>query len=728
MRLRELIAVSIFFSSPLLAFEARIVDLGGAPVRGAEVSILGQAGSARTDAEGRFVWLPDPAVPFRVLIVLPVGTYMSPVLVEALPEDGSLTIVVEPLVSESIMVAGGAAPGIDTPPGSALTAVPEEDIQERHPTRLTDVIQNVPGAGSVSDLHASVPSLRGLARGRTLLLIDGARVTTERRAGPSATFLDPFFLQGVEVSRGPGSVSYGSDAFGGVIHARTRRVAPGAPTRVRVKGAFGAGLPEVTGGVELTRGFHDGGFVVQARTRHFEPYRSPEGEVFNSQASDRGFLGRLTQRIGPGDFSVGWQTSLGRDTGRPDTRGEAVRTSYPEEDSHRLTLTYDLEPRAGFTRLGLHGFWGRYRLVTERESEPAAGRPRSRARADVTANDFSFRTFGVRPIGTARWEMGVDVNGRYGLEALDSVAVIEDGGLLAEREELAIDDARRTDAALYTSTEVLLGSGWSLGAGGRIDHVTTKNVGGFFGNRSTAKSAFSGYGSLKLELARGLSLTGQLARGFRDPTLSDRYFRGVSGRGVVTGNPELEPEHANQLDAALRFGRGPLRWAVFGYFYRFTDLIERFEVVDDRFLFRNRGRADIRGLEAEVQAELAEGLYHLDVSAQISRGTTLDDDAPLDDVPATNLKLELRRNFASRRGYGLFRISFFAEDTRPGPTEVVVPTYGTLDLGFGWRLTPKVELRGMARNLFDKAYPVSADWRAVLAPGMNAVVAIVGDF
>ena len=74
-----------------------------------------------------------------------------------------------------------------------------------------------------SDAHTAVPSIRGLARGRTLILIDNARVTTERRAGPSATYLNPFFLEAVEISRGPGSVAYGSDAFGGIIHARTRR-------------------------------------------------------------------------------------------------------------------------------------------------------------------------------------------------------------------------------------------------------------------------------------------------------------------------------------------------------------------------------------------------------------------------------------------------------------------------------------------------------------------------
>jgi outer membrane receptor protein involved in Fe transport len=156
-------------------------------------------------------------------------------------------------------------------------------------------VQRVPGAGKGSDLHSAVPSLRGLARGRTLVLIDGARVTTERRAGPSATFLEPLFLESVDVSRGPGSVNFGSDAFGGVINARTRSTGPGMPARVRFRGSLGAGLPERTAGVELTKGFEKGGVVFQARQRAYDAYASPRGEVFNSQ-SISGQDGRCLQR------------------------------------------------------------------------------------------------------------------------------------------------------------------------------------------------------------------------------------------------------------------------------------------------------------------------------------------------------------------------------------------------------------------------------------------------
>ena len=90
-------------------------------------------------------------------------------------------------------------------------------------------LETVPGINQVSEGHASVPAVRGLARGRTLFLIDGGRVTAERRVGPSGTFLDPSVVEGIDVARGPGSVAYGSDAFGGVISVRTRRAEPGSP-------------------------------------------------------------------------------------------------------------------------------------------------------------------------------------------------------------------------------------------------------------------------------------------------------------------------------------------------------------------------------------------------------------------------------------------------------------------------------------------------------------------
>src|SRR4029453_9655977 len=76
-----------------LGLQGRVVmEATGAPIVGAEVSVLGLTGAQRTDTDGRFVWLPDPVPPFEVLIVLPGGQYMKPFLVTSVPGDGVVAI------------------------------------------------------------------------------------------------------------------------------------------------------------------------------------------------------------------------------------------------------------------------------------------------------------------------------------------------------------------------------------------------------------------------------------------------------------------------------------------------------------------------------------------------------------------------------------------------------------------------------------------------------------
>lgn len=201
----------------------------------------------------------------------------------------------------------------------------------------------------------------------------------------------------------------------------------------------------------------------------YRDYRSPEGTVRNSGASDGGFLARASHELGGGLFSVGWQSDMGWDIGRPMNTPNVIRVSHPEEDSHRLTLSYDMDPLGGFTRVGFNGFLGSYRLVTERDERLPLSRSRRVRQADVSAKDFSFRALAVRPLGQSRLELGFDVNGRFDLEALDSEIVFDAGeGLVSESEQQAIDDASRTDTAAYANAEVLLGSRVSGGGGDPI--------------------------------------------------------------------------------------------------------------------------------------------------------------------------------------------------------------------------------------------------------------------
>ena len=468
--------------------------------------------------------------------------------------------------------------------------------------------------------------------------------------------------------------------------------------------------------------------MVSAHARDVEDYDGPDGEVFNSGYADRGFLGRATYQLAGGLITAGWQSDFGRDIERPRNNSRAVRFFYPTEDSHRFTVSYDLREVGAFSRVYFTGFAGSYAQVTDQDRFATSTAARRVERADVSARDFHVRGAAERVIGRARFEFGVDVNGRHGLRALDVIETYAmDGSLAAASENVSVDSARRTDSGVYASIETPLASFVSLAAGARGDYVVTKNRAGYFGDRSTTNRAGSGFVAMTAGTFGGFSATAQMSRGFRDPVLSDRYFRGPSGRGFITGNPDLGPESSLQADLGLRYTASRFRAATYFYNYRIDDLIERYATSTDFFFFRNRGRARLRGFEAELQGTLGWGMS-LESAFQLARGRSVDDDAYLDDVTPETFSIQVRKDLGYRGAFAQVRTAFFAEDGRPGPTERVAPGYTLVDAAGGMTFGGGVELRVSGRNLLNETYLASQDVRAVVAPGRSVAVSAVVRF
>ena len=708
------------------AFIGRVVDeRSQAGVAGATVSIPGYPGTARTGDDGRFTWSPRPAAPFQVIVLMPAGQVAGPVTIES--ESGDVLIHVNPLANESLTVVG-VAPSITTTAGAATTLLSSRQIAQRTPEHLLQALETVPGVSPVSEGHAAVPAIRGLARGRTLLLIDGGRVSSERRVGASATFADPALFEGIDVARGPGSVAYGSDALGGVISVRTRRAEPGSPLRIRGSVTLGAGIPERRGVVEISKGLSRGGVILQTHARAADDWNAPgDREVLNSGWKDRGVAARGDYQLGQGILSVGLQSDFGRDIERPRNDSHAVRFYYPSENSHRLTSSYEVSDVGGFQQLATSAFIGTFEQRTDQDRLATASTGRRIERADIAARDLHLKGSATRKVGAARVEFGVDVNGRYGLNAVDvRLAYDVTGAVTNSATNISVDTAARTDVGAYAQADLRAAKYLRLSGGVRGDHVTTRNVGGSFGDRSTSNAAVSGFAAGMAGPFRGMSFTGQLSRGFRDPTLSDRYYRGPTGRGFVTGNPDLSPETSLQYDLAARYVLGSTHVAAYYYHYRIDELVERYQAETDFFFFRNRGRARMRGFEVEARTAFGGGMA-VEFGASTSRGSALDENADLDDMAPDTLSVLFRKE-AEGRGFAQIRAALLARDDRPGPSEITAPGASLVDLAAGYTLTRNLELRANVRNVLDDAYYASPDPRWVYAPGRSASVTLAVQF
>jgi outer membrane receptor protein involved in Fe transport len=288
---------------------------------------------------------------------------------------------------------------------------------------------------------------------------------------------------------------------------------------------------------------------------------------------------------------------------------------------------------------------------------------------------------------------------------------------------VSIDSAQRTGAGVFGEASVQPAGWLGLTAGLRGDAVRSTNTGGHFGDVSVSNAAVAGLGAVTIAPAAGLTLVAQVARGFRDPALSDRFYRGPVGRGFIEGNPQLRPETSLQFDVTARYAAGPLRLTAAGYRYRISNLVERYAAGSTLFLFRNRGRGDLSGAEVEAQLALPSG-FGLAGSVEASRGRDPHDGTPLDDVAPASASITLRYA-AGTRVTTYLRTERVAARDAAGPSEVPTREHARLDAGAKWRVGPHLSLLASAGNLLNARYESSAGPRWVLSPGRHGSVSVV---
>jgi len=111
--------------------------------------------------------------------------------------------------------------------GSSVTVITSEQIEQRQPQSVVDILRDVPGVtvaqnggiGQTAEIY-----MRGAPVGHTLVLIDGLQVNDPSNIDTAYDFayLTPENIERIEVLRGPQSTLYGSQAIGGVINIITK--------------------------------------------------------------------------------------------------------------------------------------------------------------------------------------------------------------------------------------------------------------------------------------------------------------------------------------------------------------------------------------------------------------------------------------------------------------------------------------------------------------------------
>ena len=215
-------------------------DPRGEVIAGASVVVPGTTLSTRTDLSGRFRIPNVPAGTVRLLVGA-IGHARVDTTVTLTGGDSTtveITLAFAPLALPPVDIVSNKVPHFGDRPPTSVAQVTEQDLERRAVSTVDEAIEHVPAIQFVNgqiNIRGSTGYVQGL-NSRVLMTVDGVPMNQGDRGGINWDLLAVDDIETVEVLKGAGSSLYGSAAFGGVVNLTTREIPDGAHAQVRVTG------------------------------------------------------------------------------------------------------------------------------------------------------------------------------------------------------------------------------------------------------------------------------------------------------------------------------------------------------------------------------------------------------------------------------------------------------------------------------------------------------------
>ena len=514
----------------------------------------------------------------------------------------------------------------------AVDTITRLQLDEQVPIDLTQAIQRQPSvglgpSGEVLSVWQQGFTLRGLGSQRVLTLTDGVRLSGQGTGygGGSLSIFDTFSVERIEILRGPNSVLYGTDAFGGVINVITRQ-----PRR--------RSEPGFNGGVSYA---YDDAFNLHRSSVFFDVGNERVSSVFggsystndNPKLADgtRATSGATDKRsaFARVDIDISEQHNLSflanisrdedveiEDSGIPfgPVGVGPLRFQFPLYQRSLVGAQWeslDLTPRLAEFYLGV--YWQQIRRRFDRTTPEVFFPPPPPTRVEsvrVQTND-RINTFEISPrlrfdfgdrILTVGADFGYDESVGPEIETREQLFPLgpPSPGLVPGPTLIQRVDAEQYRAGVYVQDNWTLAPRWELISGLRLDYFSVEDQ---ISETSDSETGLSGNLAVVFQRTPEHMLYGNLGSGFRAPDLAERYQRAlvsVVRRVEIIGNPELDSERSISVDFGSKWQSRDFSGEVALFYNRVSDfiveqVIQEFPVIIEQAV--NTSTVDLYGWE-----------------------------------------------------------------------------------------------------------------------------------
>ena len=451
-------------------------------------------------------------------------------------EDSVLTAL-ESRINALEMAEVQASPLNPSRPKMKPSAVLQAKALDQIPaTSRIEALTALPGVDMVSNGAGTLrPVIRGLSGLRVATLFNGARIESQAWGEYHGIYLPEEGVQAVEVIRGPATLAYGSDAYGGVLNFIPK--APdgdqGRENRIGLSGFSAPDGWQVTAATEKRSKttFHSfrGGFKDQG------DYRLPNGDHVQNSA--------YQQLFGQGSFGYirSWGIIEGAYSSAYNTAGLIGYDGYQQTGDHLVTTS---------TRFSL-GNWQvtpriSYQLNHRKEFDRIQEDQPGESELELLALDISLRTLRWETILHREQSDGWSTT--FGVQGFQANSQFDDDGTVELLFTPLIPTSSATENSAFAVFDRAIGQG-GVQVSARSDHrITTEDTPRTDWLNSLAAGAH-------WDLSKATTLRMSVARNERAPGLAELYSQGVHycAYRFESGNRALLKEQSFNVESSLEW-------------------------------------------------------------------------------------------------------------------------------------------------------------------------------
>ncbi len=533
-------------------------------------------------------------------------------------------------------------------------------------------------------------SIRGFSQGRIRTEINGIPIITDRRAGNSVSFISPDLFSDVAVDKGPASTLFGSPARAGVVNLSTAM-----DEETVIKLSMQPTSDAYSASIKSKRQGLTSGLALQSAGND----SAPNGADLNTRFQR--VSGMLMHESNNGDITTHWSwlPSVGKDIGKSNQKYNQTEISDYPHSRHSLAQV-QVSSTLGWSAKLFHHFQD-WQSDTERFEQ-------YRTSSDYRAHTLGGQFLQQISLQNVPLYFGVDwlsrkdvsIKSEYQLQDDNNVDALLNNHLQGHEDNVA---------AFATVSQPFGGA--QLTAGLRYDWIKQAASASAYDNQLTASL------SIASSVSERVSVYAELANGFRYPTLTERFFNGITPRGWVLGNLELSPEQSVGGELGFKWQiRDTVQFGTNIYRYDIDHFIERYRVDDQTLSYRNVDKAEVSGLELQLQWQLSDHHRHSfgweQQTGESAQGQTLNGMHP--NKFSWHWRYELG-NVALVNA-----VNFYDSVDDVGDTELPRGEMMVWDLSLDYQLSDNQQLRFNINNLTDQSYVANLDEDAPLQPQRSA--------